>query len=77
MTTLAALFAALPLMLGWGEGDELRRPLGLAIFGGLMVSQLLTLFTTPVIYLCVRPPRPAPAARHGKRDDDGGAPRRS
>jgi multidrug efflux pump len=51
MTTLAALFAALPLMFGGGEGSELRMPLGLSIFGGLIVSQVLTLFTTPVIYL--------------------------
>ena len=51
MTTFAALFGAVPLALGSGTGSELRRPLGVTIIGGLLVSQILTLYTTPVVYL--------------------------
>ena len=51
MTTFAAIFGALPLAIGWGEGSELRQPLGVTIIGGLLVSQVITLFTTPVVYI--------------------------
>jgi multidrug efflux pump subunit AcrB len=51
MTTMAALLGAMPLALGHGTGSELRRPLGITIIGGLIVSQMLTLYTTPVVYL--------------------------
>jgi multidrug efflux pump len=67
MTTLAAGFGALPLAIGFGEGAELRRPLGVAIIGGLIASQVLTLLTTPVVYVVLdklrrRKPRPTPPA---------------
>ena len=70
MTTMAALFGALPLMLGTGTGSELRRPLGVAIVGGLIVSQVLTLFTTPVIYLYFD----RIAVRFGRKAPHGEAP---
>jgi multidrug efflux pump len=73
MTTFAAILGALPLAIGWGEGAELRRPLGVTIIGGLLVSQVITLLTTPVVYLYLdrfrrrrvdagAEPRPTPAA---------------
>ncbi|HYW55437.1 MAG TPA: efflux RND transporter permease subunit [Polaromonas sp.] len=69
MTTLAAMLGALPLVIGFGEGAELRRPLGIAIVGGLIASQVLTLLTTPVVYLLLdklrrRSPQERELARH-------------
>jgi multidrug efflux pump len=60
MTTMAALFGAIPLVLEGGAGSELRAPLGITIIGGLLVSQVLTLFTTPVIYLAMDRLHPRP-----------------
>jgi multidrug efflux pump len=71
MTTFAALLGALPLALGHGVGSELRRPLGIAIVGGLVISQVLTLYTTPVIYLAFD--RLSQRVRKGKRADGIGA----
>ena len=67
MTTMAALLAGVPLALGTGNGSELRRPLGIAIVGGLLLSQLLTLYTTPVIYLAFERLATRLASRQGTR----------
>jgi multidrug efflux pump len=70
MTTLAAILGAVPLAIGFGEGAELRRPLGIAIIGGLIASQVVTLLTTPVVYLLMdklrrRSPNERLLGRHG------------
>jgi multidrug efflux pump len=72
MTTLAAALGALPLAIGFGEGSELRQPLGVAIIGGLIASQLLTLLTTPVVYVLLdRLRRRGADERHLSRVDPG------
>jgi multidrug efflux pump len=76
MTTLAAILGAVPLAIGFGEGAELRRPLGVAIIGGLIASQLLTLLTTPVVYVLLdKLRRRSPLERQlGRQADDSSAP---
>ena len=75
MTTVAALFGTLPIALGYGEGADARQPLGLAVVGGLVVSQFLTLYITPVIYLYLERSRAGCAAT--SRDKPCNSARRS
>jgi multidrug efflux pump len=66
MTTMAAIFGAMPLAFGRGTGSELRNPLGMTIIGGLLLSQMLTLYTTPVVYLSLDRLRVNWLRAHGK-----------
>ena len=72
MTTMAAIMGTLPIALGLGAGSELRRPLGLAVVGGLCVSQVLTLFITPVVYIYMEKAR----SLFGQKDEHAAAPLR-
>ena len=74
MTTMCALFGGVPLMLGTGTGSEIRQPLGYAIVGGLLVSQLLTLFTTPIVYLYMDKVAGGLSGRHARGADTALAP---
>ena len=71
MTTVAALFGTLPIALGYGEGADARQPLGLAVVGGLVVSQFLTLYITPVIYLYFEKLQELFRGRRDRRPDSG------